>query len=436
MGVMMEILAFIDWLDDRLWSYVAVPLVLILGLYLSYQYRFAQIRRAGQVKARLQECYSCEDDQSKRGINPLYAFYITIGGCIGVANIVAVCTAISMGGPGALFWMWVTAFFGMIVKYAEVYLGVKFRIPNAQGSYDGGPIYYLKKVFSSPVPSAVFAAMLAIYGTEVYMFKVVTDAFVVHWDLPQYMVIAGLLVLVFAAVGGGGHRIGQVCSLMMPVFILVYCAMGVWVLGNHAQDIPGVLFMVVRSAFTGHAAVGGFAGGSILMAMSQGMKRACYTADIGVGYAGVVCSETQDSDPTKQADLSLLGVFLDTFVVCTMSVLLVLVTGVWTQGLPESQWVMAALGMYFPYMEIFMPIFIFLLGYTTIIAYFHVGHKCMRYLFPKMGGMLYYVYAIGAFILFSFADQSQALLLMSFCGVGMLLLNLYAIIYLYDEVEL
>ena len=97
---------------------------------------------------------------------------------------------------------------------------------------------------------------------------------------------------------------------------------------------------------------------------------------------------------------------------------------------------MAALGMYFPYMEIFMPIFIFLLGYTTIIAYFHIGHKCMLYLFPKVGSVLYYVYALGAFILFSFANQLQALLLMSFCGVGMLLLNLYAIIYLYDEVEL
>lgn len=432
----MEIIGFIEWLDDSVWSYVAVPLVIILGLYLTYQYRFAQLRRSRRIKSRLLECYQCEDDQTKRGINPLYAFYITIGGCIGVANIVAVCTAISMGGPGALFWMWVTAFFGMIVKYAEVYLGVKFRIPNDQGSYDGGPIYYLKKVFTSNIPSVVFAVMLAIYGTEVYMFKVVTDSFVAHWDLPQYMVIMGLLVLVLAAVGGGGHRIGQVCSLMMPVFILVYCVMGLWVLGNHLSEIPGVLLMVVRSAFTGHAAVGGFTGGTVLMAMSQGMKRACYTADIGVGYAGVVCAETQDSDPTKQADLSLLGVFLDTFVVCTMSVLLVLVTGVWTQGLPEADWVMTALSMYFPYMEIFMPIFIFLLGYSTIIAYFHVGHKCMRYLFPVVGGPLYYVYAVAAFIIFSFANQLQALLLMSFCGVGMLLLNLYAIICLYDEVEL
>ena len=432
----MEFLSFIYWLDDSIWTYFAVPLIILLGVVLTYTYKFAQVRRISKIKGLLKECYASETDENTRGINPLYAFYITIGGCIGVANVVAVCTAVSVGGPGALFWMWVAAFFGMLVKYAEVYLGVKFRIPNQQGSYDGGPIYYLKKVFKSSVPSALFAIMLAIYGTEVYMFKVVSDSIITHWALPSHVVIAGLLVLVLVAVMGGGERVGQVCSFMMPGFIILYCGMGLWVLGNHAQAIPGVLLLVIKSAFTGHAAVGGFAGGSMIVAMSQGMKRACYTADIGVGYAGVVCSETQDSDPSKQADLSILGVFLDTFVVCTMSVLLVLVTGVWTQGLPESDWVMTALGMYFPYMEIFMPIFIFLLGYSTIIAYFHVGHKCMQYLLPTIGGKLYYLYAIVAFILFSFADQSEALLLMSFCGVGMLLLNLYAIVKLRHEVEI
>lgn len=432
----MNILAIVDWLDDAIWTYAAVPMIILFGIYLTYHFKFAQIHRTSKIKALLKECYACDNDESKRGINPLYAFYITIGGCIGVANIVAVCTAIKIGGPGALFWMWVTAFFGMLVKYAEVYLGVKFRVPNQHGSYDGGPIYYLKKVFSSPIPSALFAVMLAIYGTEVYMFKVVTDSFVTQWLLPQEVVISGLLILILVAVLGGGDRVGQVCSFMMPGFIFVYCGMGLWVLGNHISQIPEVLWLVVKSAFTGHAALGGFTGGSVLMAMSQGMKRACYTADIGVGYAGVVCSETQDSDPSKQADLSLLGVFLDTFVVCTMSVLLVLVTGVWTQGLPESDWVMTALAMYFPYMNIFMPIFIFLLGYSTIIAYFHVGHKCIQYLFPTFGGKLYYVYAVAAFIIFSFANQEQALLLMSFCGVGMLILNLYAIIRLRHEVDI
>ena len=119
-----------------------------------------------------------------------------------------------------------------------------------------------------------------------------------------------------------------------------------------------------------------------------------------------------------------------------MSVLLVLVTGVWTQGLPESEWVLTALGMYFPYMNIFMPIFIFLLGYSTIISYFHVGRKCLVYLLPNIGGKLYYVYAMAAFVVFSFVEQSHAILLMSFCGAIMLLLNLYAIVRLHGEIQI
>ncbi|MCP8351847.1 amino acid carrier protein [Candidatus Synchoanobacter obligatus] len=431
----MEIIALFDWLDDQIWTYLASPLIIMLGVALTYRYKAAQLRRSKRISPLLMECYTCPDSGT-RGISPLYAFYMTIGGCIGVANIVAVCTAVRLGGPGALFWMWVAAFFGMLVKYAEIYLGVKFRIANQEGSYDGGPIYYFKKVFSSPFPSVLFAMMLAIYGTEVYMFKVVSDSFIINWHLPNYVVIPTLLGLVLLAVTGGGSRVGKICGVMMPAFIGVYCFMGLWVLGNHITMLPSMLFMVVKSAFTGHAAVGGFAGSSMMVAMSQGMKRACYTADIGVGYAGVVCAETQDSDPTKQADLSILGVFLDTFVVCTMSVLLVLVTGVWTQGLPESEWVLTALGLYFPYMNIFMPIFIFLLGYSTIISYFHVGRKCLVYLLPNIGGKLYYVYAMAAFVVFSFVEQSHAILLMQFCGAIMLLLNLYAIVRLHGEIQI
>jgi len=430
----MDIVAYIDWLDDSIWTYFAAPSIILFGILLTYKYKAAQITRISRIMPVLKECHESDKTCGDRGINPLYAFYITIGGCIGVANIVGVCAAVKIGGPGALFWMWVAAFFGTLVKYTEVYLGVKFRIPNQYGSYDGGPIYYLKRVFSSRIPSFLFAVLFAIYGTEVYMFKVVSDSFIINWMIPNYIVIPSLLLLIFVAVLGGGERIGQVCSYIIPAFIFLYCSMGLWVLLNNASQIPTILATVIKSAFTGHAAIGGFTGSGMLMAMSQGMKRACYTADIGVGYAGIVCAETQDSDPTKQADLSLLGVFLDTFLVCTMSVLLVLVTDVWTTSLPESEWVLRVLSLYFPYMNVFMPIFIFLLGYSTIISYFHVGHKCMQYLFPTNGGKLYYIYAASAFVLFSFADQSHALLLMSFCGVGMLLLNMCAIIYLHDEV--
>jgi AGCS family alanine or glycine:cation symporter len=210
---MVDIISMVDWLDESLWTYVAVPLIIFFGIFLTFCFKGAQVRRFCRIRKLLGECYAEKDENNQRGINPLHAFYITIGGCIGVANIVAVCTAVKIGGPGALFWMWIAAFFGMLVKYAEVYLGVKFRIANQLGSYDGGPIYYLKKVFSSNIPSYLFALMLAIYGTEVYMFKVISDTFIINWHLPNYLVIGALLALVIMAVSGGGKRVGQYTTI-------------------------------------------------------------------------------------------------------------------------------------------------------------------------------------------------------------------------------
>jgi len=428
-------LQIIELIDDAIWMYLAVPLICFFGIYATWKTNAVQIRKARQVGKLLIECYQSENCDSDRGINPLHAFYITLGGCVGIANVVAVCSAIKLGGPGALFWMWVSALFGMLVKYSEVYLGVKYRVVNQLNSYDGGPMYYFTQVFKSNWPSTVFAILLAIYGIEVYMFKIVTDAFVINWGLSHYFVMSALLLLILLVVSGGSKRVGEVSSYIMPAFLTIYCVMGVWVLLMHIDRIPSVLWMVVQSAFTGKAAVGGFAGSSALMAISQGVKRACYTGDIGVGYAGVVCAETSDADPKKQANLTILGIFLDTFVVCSMSVLLVLVTDVWTLGLPESEWVHQALAMHFPYMSIFMPILIFLLGFSSLIAFFHVGIKCVNYLSPKFGRPLYYIYATVAFVGFSFVDQTEALLLMSLCGACMLLLNMYAIIKLYHHIR-
>lgn len=430
-----SIMFWMEILDDSLWSYAAVPFICLFGIYATYKTGAIQLKKIKQLKQLLVACYYEECGDHERGINPLHAFYITLGGCVGIANVVAVCSAIKVGGPGALFWMWVAAFFGMMVKYSEVYLGVKHRIPNDYNSYDGGPMYYFKKAFNSGIPSIIFAILLAIYGVEVYMFKVVTDSFVINWGIPNAIAIAILLGLILAVVSGGSKRVGKVSSYIMPVFLAIYCLMGTWVILMNIYKIPSVLYLVCKSAFTGHAAIGGFGGSSAILAISQGAKRACYTGDIGVGYAGVVCAETNDGNYKKQANLTIVGIFLDTFVICTMSVLIVLATDVWTMGLPESEWVKYALSMYFPGMNIFMPTLIFLLGFSSLIAFFHVGLKCMSYLSPSYGRIIYYIYATTAFICFSFVDQTKAMLVMSLSGVVMLLLNMYVISKLYDKVE-
>jgi AGCS family alanine or glycine:cation symporter len=199
--------------------------------------------------------------------------------------------------------------------------------------------------------------------------------------------------------------------------------MGSYVLCVNFDLLPAVIMDIIHSAFSARAAEGGFVGSTLLMAMSHGVRRGCYSSDIGVGYASIIHSASSATTPSKQASLLIFEVFVDTFFVCTMSVLLVLVTGTWTEDIDSLFLVQAALGKYFPHMDIFMPFFLSLLGYSVLVTYFSTGMYTMRYIFPGWGPRLYYIYAIVAFLTFSFVDNSQAISMMSFIGFFLLVLN-------------
>jgi AGCS family alanine or glycine:cation symporter len=223
----------------------------------------------------------------------------------------------------------------------------------------------------------------------------------------------------------------------MPFFVLTYVGMSLYTISLNLNTLPSILIDVFRSAFTGHAAVGGFVGSSIFLAIQHGLARAAYSADIGIGYDSIIQSESSVVHPEKQASLAILGVFIDNFI-CTISVLLVLISGLWTANpaLPASVLVQSSLAAYFPYMDVFMPSFLFIAGYTTIIAYFCVGIKCAEFLSPKHGKKLYVAYAASAFIFFGFFDPSVALLVMSLAGALLLIINLSAIFILRREIKL
>ncbi len=424
---------YLDSIDGYLWSYLAIPMIIIIGLFLTFRFRCFQVVKFPTVLKTFYD--SARSKREGKGVHPLNAFFASIGGCIGIGNIVAVCTAIQIGGPGAIFWMWVAGLIGMIIKYSEIYLGVRYRVQNDRGGYDGGPMFYLKKVVKGPFLPILFAILLAIYGTEVYMFNVVTHSITENWHINRYLVILAILVPLVYTSSGGIMRVGKVSIVIIPVFLILFCGMSLWILASHLTELPGLLLLIIKSAFTGHASLGGFAGAGILLAMSQGVARGCYSGDIGVGYAGIVHAESRQQEPKKQAQLSILGIFLDTFVVCTFTTLLILLTGVWNQGMPASMMVQRALEQFFPYMNFFMPLFLFILGYSSLIAFFVVGLKCAKFLHPKKGERVYYLYAIASFVVFTFVDQSYALTLMSIVGGILLCINLFAIHRLRREIE-
>lgn len=425
----------LDLLENLLWTYFGVPIVILLGVYLTLKSNFFQIRHLPTVFKTFFGFLRMRSTGEEIGVHPLKVFFAAVGGCVGIGNIVGICTAIQLGGPGALFWIWMTALAGMILKYSEVYLGLRYRIPNGEGGYHGGPMYFLTRVFKQAWIPRLVCVLLCIYGVEVYQFSVITTSITTNWGFNSYVVIAILLGLVIFAGSGGVRRVGSISSRSLPIFVFIYVGMGAWVLLNHLSALPGVFQEILTSAFTGHAAFGGFAGAGIMATMSYGIRRGCYTGDIGVGYASVIHSESSAQIPEKQASLAIFDIFLDTFIVCTTSLFLILATGIWHEPIEAGMLVQTALGEYFPYMQFFMPLFLFMLGYNTINAYFCVGLKCADHLSPRWGRPVYYAYAVLALLIFSFMGTAQAQGVMAIAGVSLLIINGIGIFMLRHEIS-
>ena len=417
-----QLISLIFAIENNLWGYIGIPILLALALYLSIYSKFFQIRKLPSVFKNFLNLFK-NQGPIEDGIHPLKAFFACIGGAVGIGNVVGVCTAVQLGGPGALLWIWITAIAGMIVKYAEVYLGMRYRISDGNKGYRGGPMYFLQKAFKSSWIPTFVCILLWIYGVEIFQFSVVTKSVAANFDWNLPFVVAAFLLLVLFAGSGGIRRVGNISSALIPLFVACYVGMGFWVLAHNISLLPSVLGSVVSSAFTGHAALGAFAGSSILLAASHGVRRGCYTGDIGIGYASIIHSESGAQVPEKQASLVIFEIFMDTFMICTTSVLLILITGTWHEPLEGTMLVQKALEQYFPYMQFFMPFFLFLVGYATINAYLCVGLKCAEFLLPRTGRFIYYGYAVIVLILFSFLDTLLAQSVMAIAGGLLLVVN-------------
>jgi AGCS family alanine or glycine:cation symporter len=428
-----QFFSILEQTNDFIWAHIALFLISGVGLYFSFVSGFFQIRK---FPAMLHVFFTFFSEKAKgKGVHPIKVFFAAIGGCIGIGNVVGICTAVQIGGPGALFWTWVGGLFGMLIQYAEVYLGMKYRVANKEGSYDGGPMYFLPAAFKTNWVAYLVCFFLCIYGVEFFMFNVMVDSISTNWHINQYWVVAILLISTIIVALGGIKRVGEVCSAVIPLFILMYLGMGLWVIFERMPELPRVFSMIFDGAFTPQAAIGGFAGSTVALTISMGLSRGAYSGDIGVGYTSIVHAESSTKKFGRQASLAIVGIFLDTFIICTMSIILVLTTGHWKAGIDPTLMVQEALGLSFPYMNFFMPFFLFLLGYTTILTYFVVGVKCAKFISPKWGPILYYIYACITLPLFAFVNPTQAFVIMSLSGACLLLLNIVGMILLRKEVK-
>lgn len=425
--------------EEIYWSYIGFAVVMASGVYLTARCKGFQFKILFSPKKTMRELRNASKDQVE-GTNPFKLYFASIGGMIGLGNLVAVVTAIIIGGPGALFWMWIAVFFGMIIKYCEIYLGVYHRVKNKAGGYDGGPMYYLGEAFKGNILGKVLPIiicfLLCIYGIEIFQFVVIVDTLTDILDIHRLIVIGVLLAGTIYTGFGGVNRLANICTVLMPIFMILYISMCIWVIISNITELPVILKMVFTSAFKGMAPLGGFAGSTFLLAAQQGISRAVYSGDIAIGYDSIIQSETRAKSPESQARLAIFGILGDA-IFSTMTIVTILVTGLlWNgEGLKTSEYISAALATSFPYIKYFIALFFFLAGWTTIIGYVVVGAKAAKFLSPKYGARGYLIFAVVTFLSFSYADQTKVYLIMSLSGGLCMLINLSGLLKLRKEIK-
>jgi AGCS family alanine or glycine:cation symporter len=425
---------FFSFLDDFFWSYVGFSMLTLVGLYLTIRTGGLQFR----VLASPLQNFRLIASHARRdgyGISPWRLYFTSIGGMIGLGNIIAVTSVVVIGGPGGIFWMWVAAFLGMMVKYGEIYLGMTYRQRHpTEQCYQGGPMYYLREAFNSPWPARIVAMTLCIYGVEIAQFVMVRDHLSTYLEVSPWMVTPVLLVVVLYAGLGGMRRVSTVCTWLMPPLLVLYIGLGVGYCVLHWEMFLSAVSLIIPAAFHGQEAVAGFAGAGVITAARYGTARAVYSGDIGIGYDAVVQSNSTVREPQIQARIAFFALLTDAFI-CTISCLIVLTSGLWRDETVASDYVLAALTSSFPYVHFLMLMILAIAGFTTIVGYYAVGQQCARYLHPRLGHHVFFFYSIAALLMVSFWSQQEAMLVMSLSSAVLVTVNVIGVLRLSKHIK-
>lgn len=396
-------MTFDDLLNDAsgfIWGpWLLIPLLLLTGLYLTVLLRGIQVRRLGL--AFWLAFVKRKDLGAEGDITHYQALSMALAATVGVGNIAGVATAIALGGPGAVFWMWITGLVGMATKYSEAFLGVRFRRTDAAGEQSGGPMYYLRRGIKGPL--GVFlggffavAGVLASFGIG-NMTQANTVAANVNeqWGVAEQVTGVVVVVLAAAVIVGGIKSIGRVASLLVPVMIVVYIIGAAAVLARNISEVPGAFGVIVTDAFTGTAATGGFAGAAIAAAIRYGVARGIFSNESGLGTGGIAAAAAKTTHPVRQALVSMTQTFIDTLVVVSFTALTIVVTGVWKDAGPEeaASFTARAFAQGLPgtWGSLIVTLGVMLFAFSTLLGWSYYGERCMEFLFGRKAVLPYRV---------------------------------------------
>jgi AGCS family alanine or glycine:cation symporter len=323
----------------------------------------------------------------KGEISPFNALMTSLSATIGTGNIAGVATAIFLGGPGALFWMWCTALVGMATKYGEAVCAVKYREVDELGNHVGGPMYYIKNGLSKKWLwlAPAFAGFGAIAGFGIgntVQANSVADVLSSSYGIPTWVTGVVLLVLVGAVILGGIKRIAQVAGRLVPFMAIAYLLAGLVVLTINAAEIPNALGLIFTHAFTPTAATGGFAGAAVWAAIRFGVARGVFSNEAGLGSAPIAHAAAQTKGPVNQGLVAMLGTFIDTLIVCSITGLAIITSGAWTSGETGASLTSAAFETTLPGVgSHIVTVALAIFAFTTMLGWSFYGEKCVEYLF-------------------------------------------------------
>ena len=407
----MDILSIVQTINAYLSDYILIILLIGSGLLFSIRTRFVQVRCFGEGMRRVFGNIKFFGDKQKSGLSSFQALATAIAAQVGTGNIVGACGAILIGGPGAIFWMWIIAFFGMATIYAEATLAQKTRVVEADGTVQGGPVYYIRKAFPGGF-GKFLAGFFAVAITLALGFmgcmvqsNSIGSTCATAFGLPSW--VFGVAVVIIAAIIflGGVQRLGSVTEKLVPIMAVLYIVGGLVVIVMRIQYIPEAIGMIFKYAFMPSAIIGGGIGYALKTAISQGAKRGLFSNEAGMGSTPHAHAMANVNNPHEQGVVAMIGVFIDTFIVLTMTALVVISTlyagdgplaaGA-AEGINKANMAQLAFGMCFgeKFGNIFVAICLLFFAFSTILSWNLFGKINFTYLFGKKAVPVYSILAL------------------------------------------
>lgn len=382
----------LNQIDSIVWGPWLLILLVGTGVYLSCRLGFLQVMKL----PRALKLIFFARNKGDGDIDSFKALCTALAATVGTGNIVGVATAIKLGGPGALFWMWLAAFFGMATKFSEGCLAVKFRQVDDQGNIAGGPMYYIemglgKKWKPLAVAFALFGIMTAMLGSgTTTQMNAIVSSVQAGFGVSTYITCAIVTVLVAIITFGGLQSISKTASKIVPAMAVIYFIITVIFLVMNSAELPRAIGEVFSGAFNGTAAAGGFAGAGLMLTIRSGIARGLYSNESGLGSAPIVAAAAKTKWPAEQGLISMTGTFIDTIIICTLTGLTIIVSGVWTGPTNGAEMTQAAFATTYGSLAPFiLTISLTLFAFTTIIGWNYYGERCWEYLFGTKTIKLY-----------------------------------------------